>query len=90
MPILVYREKDSKGMRELTNTVDVSKQGACISTSRLWEIGEKIWVEKPGNQVRTLARVAWLKKGDLTQFLIGLDILDCKDFWGLDPASPKK
>lgn len=90
MPILVYREKDSKGMRELTNTVDVSKQGACIATSWLWEIGEKIWVEKPGNQVRTLARVAWLKKGEPTQFLMGLDILDYEDFWGLDPASPKK
>jgi hypothetical protein len=90
MPILVYREKDPKPMRELTNTVDVSKQGVCIATVRLWEIGEKIWVEKPGNQVRTLARVAWLKKGELTQFLMGLDILDSEDFWGLDPASPKK
>jgi len=89
MPILVYREKDSKGMRELTNTVDVSKQGACIVTSWLWTIGEKIWVEKPGNQVRTLARVAWLKKGEPTQFLMGLDLLDCEDFWGLDLASPK-
>jgi hypothetical protein len=90
MPILVYREKDSKGMRELTNTVDVSKQGVCIVTVRLWEIGEKIWIEKPASQVRTLARVAWLKKGELTQFLMGLDILDSEDFWGLDLASSKK
>jgi hypothetical protein len=90
MPILVYRENDSNGMRELTNTVDVSRQGVCVVTSWLWEIGEKIWVEKPGNRVRTLARVAWLKKGEPTQFLMGLDILDSEDFWGLDPASPKK
>jgi len=90
MPILVYRQTDSTGMWELTNTVDVSKQGACITTSWLWEIGEKIWVEKPGNQLRTLARVAWLKKGEPTQFLMGLDLLDCADFWGLDLASQKK
>ena len=90
MPILVYRETDSSGVQELTNTVDVSKQGACIATSWFWEIGEKIWIEKPGNQLRTLARVAWLKKGEPTQFLMGLDILDCEDFWGLDLASPKK
>jgi hypothetical protein len=90
MPILVYREADSTRMQELTNTVDVSKQGACIATSWLWEIGEKIWIEKPGNQLRTLARVAWLKKGEPTQFLMGLDILDCEDFWGLDLASRKR
>lgn len=90
MPILVYRGTDSSGMQELANTVDVSKRGVCIATSRLWEIGEKIWIEKPGDQQRTLAWVAWLKKGEPTQFLMGLDILDCEDFWGLDLASPKK
>ncbi len=90
MPILVNRETDSTGTQELTNTVDVSKRGACIATSWLWEIGEKIWIEKPGSQLRTLARVAWVKKGEPSQFLMGLDILDCEDFWGLDLASPKK
>jgi hypothetical protein len=90
MPILAYRESDSAAMKELTNTVDVSVQGVCIVTYRLWEIGEKIWIEKPRNRLRTLARVAWLKKGEPTQYLMGLDILDHKDYWGLDPASPKK
>jgi hypothetical protein len=90
MPILIYRGTDDAGGQELTNTVDVSKRGACIRTSRKWEIGEKISIEKPGNQVRTLARVAWVKKGEPTDFLIGLDILGCEDFWGLQPASWKK
>jgi hypothetical protein len=90
MPILAYRESDSAGMKELTNTVDGSMQGVCIVTYRLWEIGEKICIEKPRNRLRTLARVAWLKKGEPTQYLMGLDILDHKDYWGLDPASPKK
>jgi len=90
MPILVYRETDSSGMKELTNTIDVSKRGVCIATSWLWEIGEKIWIEKPGNRLRTLARVAWLQKGEPTQYLMGLDILDHDDFWGLLEAPPKK
>jgi PilZ domain-containing protein len=90
MPILVSHETDSTGRQELTNTVDVSKRGACIATSWLWETGEKLWIEKPGNQLRTLARVAWVKKGEPSQYLMGLDILDCEDFWGLDLASPKK
>ncbi|HYL13976.1 MAG TPA: PilZ domain-containing protein [Terriglobales bacterium] len=90
MPILIYRETGSAGSQELTNTVDVSKRGACIATTRLWETGEKIWIEKPGNRVRTLARVAWVKKTELSQFLIGLEILDCEDFWKLELTALKK
>ncbi len=42
MPILVYRETDPTERQELTNVVNISKQGACIATSGLWETGEKI------------------------------------------------
>lgn len=90
MPILVYRETDDAGGQELTNTVDVSKRGACIRTSRVWKIGQKVWIEKPGNKLRTLARVAWVKEGGSSQFLIGFEILDCEDFWGLELSSPRK
>src|SRR5216684_2022967 len=82
MPILVYRETDSAGRQELTNTVDISRRGACIATSRLWKAGEKIWIQRPGNELRTLARVAWVKETAPSQFLMGLEILDCEDFWG--------
>jgi hypothetical protein len=90
MPILIYRETDSVASRELTNTVNVSKRGACVETNGLWQTGEKIWMEKPGNQLRTLARVAWVKKREPTNFLVGLEILDYEDFWGLELASPRK
>ena len=90
MPILANRETDAAGRQELTNTVNVSKCGACITTKSMWEIGEKIWIEKPGNRLRTLARVAWVKKGEPSQFLVGLEILDCEDFWGLESDSTVK
>jgi hypothetical protein len=90
MPILIYREADPVGRRELTNTVNVSKRGACIETSGVWQTGEKIWMEKTGNQLRTLVRVAWVKKNEPSNFLIGLEILDHEDFWGLELASPRK
>ena len=83
MPILLYREMDFTRKQELTSTVDVSKRGACIATSSVWETGEKIWIEKPRNKLRTLARVAWVEKSEASQFLLGLEILDCEDFWGL-------
>ncbi len=86
MPILIYGETDSAESPELTNTINVSKQGACIATSRLRESGEKIWIEKPGNHQRTLARVTWMKKSAPSQFLVGLEILDYQDFWNLELA----
>jgi hypothetical protein len=86
MPILAYRETDSAGRRELTNTINVSKRGACIATSRLRETGERIWIEKPGNHRRTLVRVAWVMKNAPSEFLMGLEILDYEDFWNLELA----
>jgi len=86
MPVLVYRETESTGRKELTNTIDISKRGACIATSRLRETGEKIWIEKPGNHQRTPVRVAWVKKNTPSEFLMGLEILDNDDFWNLELA----
>jgi hypothetical protein len=90
LPVLVSRETDSTGMQELTNTVNVSKRGVCIATTRSWEIGEKAWIQKPVSGQRTLARIAWSRKTALSQFLLGLEILDTEDFWKLEPALPKK
>ena len=61
--------------------VHISKQGVCIATSGSWETGGKIWIQKSGNQMRTIARAAWVKKVEQSQFLMQLDILDCEDFW---------
>ena len=85
MPILVCRETDPEGSAELTNTINVSKQGLSIATNRTWKSGEKVWVQRPGNRRRALARVIWVGKSELYQFLVGLQILNCEDFWGLQP-----
>jgi hypothetical protein len=52
VPILIYRETDSGAGKELTTTVDVSKRGVCIATSRVWTGEEEIWIEKSGNRRR--------------------------------------
>lgn len=87
MPILICREADSAESQELTNTINVSKRGACIETNKLWETGEKVWIQKPGNQLRALARVTWVKKNGLFQFLMGFEFLKFEDFWGLESAA---
>ncbi len=88
MPVLVSRA-DSTGTQELTNTIDVSKRGACITTMGSWAIGDKAWIQKPVGELKALARIAWSKKTGFSQFLVGLDILDAEDFWKLESASAK-
>ena len=90
VPILIYREKDPGAGKELTNTIDVSKGGACVATSRLCVEKEEIWIEKPENRLRARARVAWVKKIAPLQFVVGLEILDCGDFWELEKNAPRK
>jgi hypothetical protein len=48
---------------------------------------EEIWIEKPENRMRARARVAWVKKNATLQFVVGLEILDCGDFWELEKLS---
>jgi hypothetical protein len=88
MPILLHRDTSLEESQELTYTVDVSKKGASIATIRSCGVGEKIWIQKPTNPLRSLARVAWVKKTGPAQFLIGLDILDHENFWGANILSP--
>jgi hypothetical protein len=89
MPVLLGREADSVGAPELTNTVDVSKRGACVATVGSWVIGDKAWIQMPVSELKALARIAWSKKLGFSQFLVGLDILDAEDFWKLESTSSK-
>jgi len=90
MPILISRETESAGSQELTNTVNVSKRGACIATNGIWKSGESISIQRPHSQMRALARVVWVKKSEPSQFLMGLEILDKEDFWKLKLSSLTK
>jgi len=90
MPILISHEADSAARQELTNTINVSKQGACIATKGKWKTGEKIWVQRPRSALRALAWVTWVKETEPSQFLIGIEILDCEDLWKLELAALRK
>ena len=39
--------------------------------------------------LRAHAWVIWVKKTEPSQFLIGIKILDCEDFWKLEVTVPK-
>ena len=90
VPVLLHAEANSHRDPELTNTVDVSKRGACVETRRSWEVGTKLRLETLGNHRQALGKVAWVRKNGLSEFLMGIELLDGEDFWGLEPTPPEK
>jgi len=83
-PIPVYLEEDAGGKQELANALNVSKLGACIATARASKEGETVWIQKPQSKLRAYARIVWVRKNAPSQYLIGVEILDCENFWESD------
>jgi len=88
LPIVFHRESGLAGNMELTNTVNVSKRGACIATSSACIIDEKLWVQKTASSLRALARVVWTKQDGPANFRAGIELLKHENFWGLSSAGP--
>jgi len=86
-PIPVYLEDDAGGKPELANALNVSKLGACIATARASKEGETVWIQKPQSKLRAYARIVWVRKNAPSQYLIGIEILDCENFWDSDDAT---
>jgi len=88
LPILIFREEEAGGKQEPAIALNVSKLGACIATTRVSKAGETIWVQWPHNTQRAFARVVWAKRLAASQYLIGIEILDCENFWELEGTTP--
>jgi hypothetical protein len=94
VPIVLYREAGIVGNQESTNTINVSKRGACVATIDPCLVGERIWLQKTTSPLRTLAIVAWsrkneaekagIKKSGSTLFHVGVELMEQENFWGLD------
>lgn len=83
-PIPVYLDDDTGGKQERANALNVSKLGACIATARASKVGETVWIQKPQSKLRAYARIVWVKRNTPSQYLIGVEILDCENFWESD------
>jgi len=88
LPILIYREEEAEGRREPALALNVSKLGACIATTGASKAGETIWLQWPQNTQRAFARIVWSKRIAASQYLIGIEILDCENFWETGDTTP--
>ena len=82
--IVLRNSYDSSTRGEFTNTSNVSKTGACFETSSALEVSQEIWIERADNRQLARARVVWVKKVSSSKYLLGVEILGCENFWGLE------
>jgi PilZ domain len=82
--IQVRSEKPGQRWEEKTETRLISRYGALVKTRRSLEIDENLRVERLDNGRKAVARVAWHVRKKRRQAEIGIEFLNCDNFWELD------
>lgn len=86
IPLRLQYEVTGHNWTEESNTVELSLHGASIESHLPIAKGEMMTVERVDNHQRAQARVRWhRRKADGSQTL-GIELLDCRDFWEFDKA----
>ena len=82
--IQVRSEKPGQRWEEKTETRLISRYGALVKTRRSLEIDENLRVVRLDNGRKAVARVAWHVRKKRGQAEIGIEFLNCDNFWELD------
>lgn len=84
---LVRGDSLSNEPGEKSHTVNISQRGACIDLRQNLKVGQTVIVERVDIRKTARARVAWLKPSVADRSLVGLEIIEELDFWGLGMAA---
>ena len=64
-------------------TVNISQRGACIEIRQALRTAQLITLERVDTRKCARGRVAWIDQTGPEKFMVGVEILDAEDFWGL-------
>jgi hypothetical protein len=65
------------------STLNVSQRGASVETTHPFQKDQVVALQREDTGKRANAKVVWVKKRQPKGFMVGLEILDQEDFWGL-------
>jgi hypothetical protein len=77
-------DKLGNAWEEETQTVLLSQHGAALQCSRPTKPGEALRLERLDTGQKVNARVAWHRSSESAGVRIGIEFVDCENFWGLD------
>jgi len=84
IPVRLRSEKPSDAWEEDACTQIVSRYGAALECEHLVQIGETLLLVRKDTGERTRSRVVFRSAHQSGRQEIGVELLDCENFWGLD------
>jgi len=84
IPVRVSCDKLGSTWEEETHTVLLSRHGASLRCAHSAKPGEPIQLVRLDTGQRVLGQVAWQRSADSDGIRIGVEFVDCDNFWGLD------
>lgn len=77
-------EKLGNSWEEDTRTELLSRHGAALQCSHPTKPGEAVQLERLDTGQKVNARVAWHRSSESAGIRIGVEFVNCENFWGLD------
>ena len=86
IPVRLSCDKLGSAWEEETQTVLLSRHGALLQCDHPAKQGEPVQLMRLDTGQEVQARVAWQRPGENDGTRIGIEFVDCENFWGLDWA----
>jgi PilZ domain len=87
IPVRLSCEKLGASWEEDSKTVLLSRYGASVQCSHPAKPGECLQIVRFDTGQKAQARVAWQRPSENESVRIGVEFVDCDNFWGLDWAA---
>jgi len=84
IPVRLCCDKLGSAWEEETQTLLLSRHGASVRCGHPAKTGEPVQLVRLDTGQEVQARVAWLRSGENDVMRIGVEFVDCENFWGLD------
>jgi hypothetical protein len=84
IPVRLSCDKLGSAWEEETQTVLLSRHGVSLRCGHSAKPGEPIQLERLDTGERVLGQVAWQRSAESDGVRIGIEFVDCDNFWGLD------
>ena len=84
IPVRLCCDKLGSAWEEETQTLLLSRHGASLRCGHPAKAGEPVQLVRLDTGQKVEARVAWLRPGENDVMRIGVEFVDCENFWGLD------
>ena len=84
IPIQLRCEKLGRAWDEQTETRVLSRFGAMLECQHPVEAGDTLLLTRLDTGEQARARIAWRRQNNSGRFDIGLELLNCENFWGFE------